>query len=455
MGRITVVNLTDAPIKSAISIAGVTYSGINGILPNVYYEHNALKGSAYTVKVGWYVTGVTEDFPASDLSQIGWFVGGAVLTLAAIAATAVSAGALAAPAGALIAALGAATAVETTAGALAAAGAAVATFVEAAGIGSLTGLGIGALSTLCTSFLTGGTVIYNAIRDLPVTTVDEYIWGGSYDTIGFSGQIPIKLASGPAAVGLDDDKAKNRPLTYEKLTEKNFDKMRRIGQLYQVTHMREDYTLCGKTYKAGEYSDFTQGVIRTSLRAAGGKENMVDHHGAKLDISRTYKIMLVAQGSSVENDSESTKRSSLLKAGADGDDYRVYLSHEKSEEVTNEYSCCYWQLIPTREHGGGWLLVDRRYVRFLHTGGSDGVYQFNSNEIGGISIEDGWATNVKKTQMVWQLEKGVTEGSIEIWREVDGKKWYVSAGTDGNYPIYSRTSEGVNLYQSWSLVAVD
>jgi hypothetical protein len=43
MGTITVVNLTNSSLQSAITNTGVIYSGVNGIPANSYYHHNALR----------------------------------------------------------------------------------------------------------------------------------------------------------------------------------------------------------------------------------------------------------------------------------------------------------------------------------------------------------------------------------------------------------------------------
>jgi hypothetical protein len=71
MGSITIVNLTNSSIQSAIANAGSIYSGINGVLPNAYYHHNAVSGTGYDVLEKWYIPGIVDDFPRSDLSKIG------------------------------------------------------------------------------------------------------------------------------------------------------------------------------------------------------------------------------------------------------------------------------------------------------------------------------------------------------------------------------------------------
>src|SRR5215467_2675274 len=92
MGRVTVVNLTDSSIQSAIVQAGTIHRGINGMLPHVYYHYDALELDHH-IWVKWYIPGFTEDFPKSDLAKIGWYIGGAIVTALGLVAAVLSVGA--------------------------------------------------------------------------------------------------------------------------------------------------------------------------------------------------------------------------------------------------------------------------------------------------------------------------------------------------------------------------
>src|SRR5258708_40076361 len=102
-----------------------------------------------------------------------------------------------------------------------------------------------------------------------------------------------------------------------------------------------------------------EGLGRMNLRGGGGKEKIVSHGGLTIDISKIYKIYLIDS-----NDKKTT--SSCLMAGEDEGDFRVYF---RKQDEGQELSGCFLQFIPTREGGGGWVLVYRRYGRFLYWSG--------------------------------------------------------------------------------------
>ena len=310
MGTITVVNLTNSPLQSAIANAGSIHSGINEILPNAYYHHNALSGTGYDVMEKWYLPGIVPEFPGHDFSRIGWSIGGALVTALGIAATVLSAGALtplwaaygaasataatsaaaasAAAAAALstpvalaVEALAIATAAASVADAAAASAALIAFSAAATAAGAGVAAGAGGLALL----IAPPTIDYlAALKERSVGTV----WGQSNRILQFTGKLPLEVvqvkdAEGKLTPKLEIPKGMTAetapPPTFAgDLTPQAFDRMRRTGQIYQIKH------------RNGEYSDVTQGLMRQHLRGAGGKEKKVTHGGITLDISKIYKI---------------------------------------------------------------------------------------------------------------------------------------------------------------------
>ena len=265
---------------------------------------------------------------------------------------------------------------------------------------------------------------------------------------------------------------KNSPLKFamihglrgvaDKMSEAEFDYLRKIGAIYQIKHVTRNYELRlpqqSETvpFKEGEFTDSTQAIVRMNLRAGGEAARTLRalEDGPALDVSRIYEIKLHPKGSSAVNDKRSQERRSVLMAGADEGDHRLYLKHWVDDEVRSGFSCCYWQFVPTREHGGGWLIVDRRYVRFLALRGEE-ILQYQSNEIDGIVLNaDGWATNVSKPEMVWKVVSS-GDGSVVIRQSKSGRDWYVTARTDGDFPIYAKTQRDGDVYQSWVLETHD
>jgi hypothetical protein len=302
------------------------------------------------------------------------------------------------------------------------------------------------------------------------------IWGQSNDFLAVEGKLPLSPVwvddanhpEGKKLGGWDQDKdvLATAPIKFatinghDKMTEAEFDSLRRSGAIYQIRHVTQDYELRLSPgsepvpFKEGEFTDCTQGIVRLNLRAAGGPARSIQAHaaGPTLDVSRIYRITLHPKGSSPANDRDSRARSSVLMAGADEGDHRVYLKHGSDDEVRDGYSCSYWQFIPTREHGGGWLLFDRRYVRFLALRG-DEVLQYQSNEINGIVVDaEGWATNVSKSETVWRVVDR-NDGSVAIRQTRTGRESYVTARTDGGLAIYARTQDDGDVYQGWVLEA--
>src|SRR5258708_2998915 len=195
MGSITVVNLTDGPIQSAIANAGNIHSGINGVLDHAYYHHNALSGTGYDVWEKWYVRGITEDFPHSDLSKIGWYTAAAVITLFGIAATVLSAGALAPVLLAYETAAGLAYAAGSTAAAIAAADTA---FIAVVGVGA--GLSLGVIVALGGVGITIGSPIYDYVVALKKCTVGP-VGGQENRILSFTGTIPLNASQRKDAKG--------------------------------------------------------------------------------------------------------------------------------------------------------------------------------------------------------------------------------------------------------------
>lgn len=462
MGRITVVNLTDAPIQSAIANAGSIHSGINGILPHVYYHHNALSGTGYDVMEKWYLPGIVEEFPSSDLSKIGWYIGGALLTALGIVTTVLSAGALsplwaaygAAAATASVSAAAASTAanaamaaaIAAAAADAAAASAALATFSAAvAGTGLGVVIGAGGIAGLIAQPTIDALA---AIKERRVGTV----WGQSDRILKFTGKLPLEVGQGKDAEGKPTPVLQlSKGITAEKaspptfagdLTWDEFDMMRRIGEIYQIKH------------RNGEYCDMTQGLVRLNLRGAGGKERVVSHAGAAIDISKIYKLWIVNPADRVYP--------SCLMAGEDEGDNRVYLRKVGEDQ---ELSCCYWQFIPTRKGGadgkGGWLIIDRRYARFLYWSGSE-ILQYQSEEVGesGIKITpDGWAEWDKQHEplkgMVWNLPPFAGSSAAGMIIEQPGtERICVTGRTDQGRAIYARPFGSHDVFQVWALGAM-
>src|SRR5258708_2242610 len=314
MGSITIVNLTDSSIiQSAIANAGNIHSGINGVLPHAYYHHNALNGTGSDVWEKWYIPGIVDDFPSSDLSKIGWYVGGAVLIAAGIAATALTAGALA-PAWAAMAASNATllTAAVGSSEAMAASlawNAAFGAFMQAAGLTAIGGfVGITGIG------MAVGSPIADYLASLEKQTVGT-VWGQDNRILSFTGKIPVETCQVKDCEGQTITLAKipagmtaqtALPPHYDgDLTPQVFDMMRRKGEIYQIKH------------RDGKYGDLTQGFVRLNLRGGGGKENKVTNGGITLDISRIYKIFLL--------NSKDATTPSCLRAGEEEDDNKVYL----------------------------------------------------------------------------------------------------------------------------------
>lgn len=429
LGSITIVNLTDSSIQSAIANTGSIYSGINGLLPNAYYRHDALKGTGYDVWERWYVPGISEEFPQSDLSKIGWYVGAAAITLLGIIATAITAGALA-PAAAtgifaadMLADLG-----------IAAAGAAI----NNAAISLLSAqisLGIGTVAGITGLGVTVGSPVVDYLASSKKSITNGPVWGQDHKILTVTGQIPLttcqvtdceghglvlaKIPTGTTA------KTALPPTFGKELTAEEFDMMRRDGKIYQIKH------------RDGEYCDMTQGLVRMNLRGGGGKENRVTSGGMTLDISRLYRIQL-------------QDFNSYLTAGGDEGDHRVYL---RDDNYDLSLPCCYWQCIPTREHGGGWIFVDRLSVRALYWSGS-AMLQYASETLG-ISIgPDGWATNVKLPGMVWNFSS--PDGSLQGSIEQPGKDRICVAAhnTSGSDQIDGISFNNQNALQKWSIKVV-
>jgi len=346
------------------------------------------------------------------------------------------------------------------------------------GLGPALFLGAGAVITLVGPFAVIGGALHKTIQGWQETTFPYTIWGQSNDFLVVEGKIPLKPMwiddpdhAGQKKLGgweEDEDVLKNSPIkfaeihgkrtTSDKMNEGEFDYLRKMGAIYQVKHVLRDYQLVlpGQTtpvpFKEGEFTDSTQAVVRMNLTAGGGPSRTIRAHdnGPSLDVSRIYWIKLRPTGSSRDNDKASENRRSVLMAGADEGDHRVYLKHWVDDEVRSGYSCTCWQFIPTRSHGGGWLIVDRRYVRFLALRGEE-VLQYQSNEIDGLVLDaNGWATAVSRPETVWQIVEA-SDGSVVIKQAKGGRDWYVTARTDGGNAIYARTHKDGDVYQSWEL----
>jgi hypothetical protein len=379
-------------------MGGVTYSGVNGILPHSYYHHNAVGGTGYTVQIGWFIKNVTEEFPSNEGAKLGWILGGAFITLIGIIGTVLSVGALAPALTTLSAALAAAAA----AGSEAAVGAAVGTFVG--GLGgygaAFAALSGGAIATLIALAGTGyvvGTAISDTIRGWKKASYPDTVWGQSNSILEAEGEIPLKLTTDSYnKPNLEEDKEKleKNPLKLkkEKMTPAEFDALRRIGFLYQIKHTLHDYELNGTKLKEGEFSDFTQAIVRTNLRVVSGKELQAEVSGITLDVSRTFNIRLFPREGNkptADIDEKAIARESAMMAGEDEPNTGLYLKNKGSQEFTNNLSCLYWQFIPTKEHGGGWLIADRRYVRFMYFTGNGPARVYQSNEMDGLSLTTG------------------------------------------------------------------
>src|SRR5579859_7175794 len=387
MGSITIVNLTDSSIQSAIANAGNIHSGINGVLPHAYYHHNALSGTGYDVWEKWYIPGIVDEFPSSDLSKIGWYIAGTFITAAGLFAAILSVGAatplIAAAWGTFVGTVEGATAAYT-------AGAALGTFVatvaaDAAGAAAIAAIGYGAIAGISGVGITIGAPVADYIASSKKRVVEGPVWGQDNRILSFTGKIPLEacqvkdcqgqtitLAKIPAGTTA---KTALPPQYKEDLTPQAFDMMRRKGEIYQIKH------------RDGEYGDQTQGFVRMNLRGGGGQEKQVTHGGITVDISKIYKIFLLK--------SKDAMTPSCLRAGEDEDDNKVYLMQGNENQ---QLSCCYWQFIPTREKGlpragipirrgkapidlGGWIIVDRCNVRALCW--SDGaIRQYPSEELG-------------------------------------------------------------------------
>lgn len=464
MGTVTVVNLADAPIQSKISNAGNIYSGINGILPNTYYHHNAVSGTGYEVSVNWYVPGVTEDYPSSDLTRLGWYVAGGILAFLGLLATVVTfgvAGPLALSGGTLIWS------------SLSASAALMVGTMPAASLATLAG---GALMTMIGPAVVLSGALHQVVQNWREVSFPYTIWGQSNDFLPVKGTFPLVPVwiddhGHPGQKKLDGwkenkDLLEQSPIGFaetngrDKMSEAEFDYLRRTGVVYQVKHVTQDYGLLlpGQSdpvpFKEGDFTDCTQGIVRMNLSAGGGPTRNIQAvaNGPTLDVSRIYRIKLHPEGSSPNNDKRARARESILMAGADEGDHRVYLKHAADDEVRDGYSCTFWQFLPTREHGGGWIIVDRRYVRFLAFRGEE-VLQYQSNEINGICLDlDGWATNISKPEIVWQVVSR-NDGSVAIKQSKAGRDWFVTARTDGGFAIYPKAEYDGDVYQSWVIAA--
>lgn len=452
MGRITVVNLTNSTIQSAIANTGNIHSGINGVLPNVYYHHNASSGTGYDVWEKWYIPGIVEDFPSSDLEKIGWYIAGAFITALGIVGTILSAGTLA-PAWAAYVAAESAVASAVASGSAAAISAAATLAVESFNVAMLAAgaTAIGGFVGVTGLGITAGTPIADYVKALQKRS-EGTVWGQDDKILQFTGQIPLEVTQKNDANGKQTTEVTipagmtvetAPPPTFAGyLTHEKFDEMRRKGEIYQIKH------------RDGEYCDVTQGLVRLSLRGAGGKEKRVTHAGITVDISKTYKMKLVNKDSKITSD--------CLMAGEDEGDDRVYL---RKQEEGQELSCCYWQFIPTREGGvngqGGWLIVDRRYGRFLYWSGSE-ILQYQSEQVGAtkFSLNDGWAEHVELSGMIWNLVPASGTHQIpQVSIEQPGEKRICVTGrTDRGRAIYARSygsPEAGDVFQTWAVLVQD
>ncbi len=450
---ITVVNFTDAPIQSAVTVASKIHSGINGILPNVYYHHNTLPGTYYDVWVKWYIQGIVPEFPESDFpTEIAWYIAGAVVTVLGIVATSLSAGLLAPALGAFTASIAGIEAGSSAAVVASTVTAATSTFIAEVGAVGAGALGTVTLSTIAAITKVGmhdiGQAIFDYFKTLEQHTVSS-VPGGQNKILCFTGKIPLEVSEEKDAEGkttttvnIPEDKTTGTQPTYhEEFTFQQFDMMRRKGEIYQIKHNRD-----------GEYCDETQGYVRMNLRQGEWK---VTHGGLTLDISKIYRISLIHEPPG----SAPTAPFYDLVAGEDEGDEKVYLREmDLNRDRDQDPSCWFWQLIPTDEGGGGWIIVDRRYVRFLYRSGSE-ILQYQSEEAGITVGTDGWASNVTLPGMVWDLSsfRGSISSPIGHIGQPDDnpEEWICVTASQDFGSLYASPHDSPDGYQQWHLEAQD